>query len=283
MGPAGDALSLLERLVSDCLESPGEAWVLNIGTEVVMGTVVNTNGAWLARKLTFLGFSVSRVIAMPDREEDVVEEVRRALERKPRVIVTTGGLGPTYDDSTSVFIARALGVNEGLDSLAYALLLEKYGGDETRITPERRKQAVIPAGSVPIPNPVGTAPGFALCSGESLIVSLPGVPREMTVMFEKYLEPLLARASGVIVHEETLTIIGPREADLAPLVKMLVKAHPDAYIKTHPSIDKHGRSMIRLQVVSRARSGEEARERAFRILGEMKRLMDEAGISWTQS
>ncbi len=282
-GPEEDARRLLTKLFETCLGEKGEkeAWVLNIGTEVVMGTVVNTNGSWLARKLTFLGLRVSRIIATPDRQEDVVEELRRATSRGVDLVVTTGGLGPTYDDSTSKFVAKAAGVEEVLEPLAYRLLLEKYGGDESRITEERLQQARIPSNSVPIPNPVGTAPGFALCIGKTLVASLPGVPREMTAMFEESIEPLLRRAAGFHVHEESLVMVGPREADIAPLVKRLAREHPDAYIKTHPSIDEQGRSVIRLQIVARAPTEEEARNRASQIMGEMIKRLREAGVAWT--
>jgi competence/damage-inducible protein cinA len=101
------------------------AWIISIGNELLIGRVVNTNAAWLARKLTYLGYQVRRIVVVPDEEAEIVAMFREALSRAD-LVVSTGGLGPTPDDITNLAVAKALGVDVAVDEVAKEWVLEKY-------------------------------------------------------------------------------------------------------------------------------------------------------------
>lgn len=254
------------------------AWILNVGTEVVMGVVVNTNGSWLARKLTSIGYRVDRIIVVPDSKKDVVEEVRRALSRGVRVLIVTGGLGPTYDDNTSSFIAEAINRRMILNAEAYKMVSEKYKAMEQEMTPPREKQAWMPEGSIPIPNPVGTAPGFVIEVDGTIIVCLPGVPREMKRMFEDYVEKRLRELSEMRVVDEWFVIEGVEESSIASIIEAKAKEHPEVYVKTHPTVLENGGFRIRVQVTAAGRSEEEAKQKALEVALDIRKALEEAGV-----
>jgi nicotinamide-nucleotide amidase len=231
-----------------CKPVAPKAWIINIGTELLMGVTVNTNGSWIARKLVANGITTDRMIVVPDREDDVVEEIRRGIGKGVGLIVTTGGLGPTYDDSTAKFVGKALGRSMERNEEAYKMVEEKYRNMGEKMTPEREKMAVLPKDSVPIPNKVGTAPGFMVCNGKTLIISFPGVPDEMKSMFEEHVEPLLRSFTRKKLYEERITIKGIKESSLAPIVNKLAKTFLNAYIKSHPKGREGGNPVIELQI-----------------------------------
>jgi len=174
-----------------CRLRDSTACVLNLGTELAMGVTVNTNGSWLARRLTLLGFTVKRIVVVRDEEGEAVGELRRMLS-ECALVVTTGGLGPTHDDMTARFVALAAGRELEVSAEALEMVREAHAKRGEELTEARAKQALMPRGAVPIRNDVGTAPGFYLClEGGAMVVSLPGPPREMQPMFERSVEPLL--------------------------------------------------------------------------------------------
>ncbi|WP_054843626.1 nicotinamide mononucleotide deamidase-related protein [Vulcanisaeta souniana] len=213
------------------------AWIISIGNELLIGKTVNTNATWLAKKLTLLGYDVRRIIAIPpDNEEDEVEVFRDAIRRSIRVVISTGGLGPTFDDRTSEYLAKALNRRYVVNDDALKLVTETFrtkGGLE--LTEPRLKQAKMPEGAKPIPNPVGTAPGIWVEESNTVIIALPGVPAEMMGIFENYVEPKL-REIGPRLHfvERSITVKGVPEADLAPIIERGMKMSNRVYIKSHP-------------------------------------------------
>ncbi len=226
------------------------AWILSIGNELVLGQIVNTNGTWLARKLTLMGFEVKRIISLPDSEQEVVEVVSEALRKGIEVIISTGGLGPTYDDRTSEFIAKAIGEELELNDEALRMIEEKYRSKGLEITEHRRKMALLPRTAKPIPNPVGTAPGILVERGNTLIIALPGVPREMQAMFEEYVEEILKNKAPRIERAEAwIHVEGIPESSLAPIIDKVLRRYPRVYIKSHPKGEELGKPMIKLYVL----------------------------------
>ncbi len=249
------------------------AWIISVGSELLVGSVVNTNASWLARKLTFMGFNVERVIVVPDVIDDIVEEVKRGL-RRARLIVSTGGLGPTHDDVTMEAIAVALGKRLELNKEAELLLREFYSKRGLPITRERIKMAYMPEGCKVLRNPVGVAPGCAIVSDETLLIILPGVPREMEAMFEKEVAPLLSHLTPQLAIVECYTQVkGVPEASIAPLLRKLSEKHLNAYIKSHPKGYMLEKPLIEIRVLVRGGSEEEARNTAKQIL---EYIVDEA-------
>jgi nicotinamide-nucleotide amidase len=162
--------------------------ILCIGTELTRGELVDTNGPWLAANLTDLGFEVTEKATIDDDRARIIATLKR-LAGVARVIVCTGGLGPTTDDLTSEAVAEALGVPTERDEASLEHIrrrLERFG---RTVSPTNAKQADFPRGAEILPNPVGTAPCFRVAVGDALAFFMPGVPREMTRMFEEQIVP----------------------------------------------------------------------------------------------
>ena len=173
--------------------------LINTGSELMLGRVLNTHQQWLCRRLADAGYVVSRQVAVPDTATDIQQAVREGLTRA-NLLITTGGLGPTSDDLTRDLIAnllhRPLRENTGVLEQ-----ISRFFASRNRPMPVRtRVQAMVPEGAVVLANPNGTAPGLAIDvapnpfrpgGGKSLIVMLPGPPRELHPMFMDTVLPLL--------------------------------------------------------------------------------------------
>jgi len=242
------------------------AWIISTGNELLIGKIVNTNAQWLAEKLTLLGFRVERIVSVPDDPDAVAETFREALSA--RVVVSTGGLGPTFDDRTMEAAAAAYRRPLLLDPEAYEMVREKYERARMEMTPERVKMAYMPLGAEPLRNPVGTAPGAHLVVGGTHVFILPGPPREMKAMFEEEVEPRLRRiAPPVYWCEAGFTLKGVAEADFAPHVKRAMRISPLVYVKSHPKGRETGLSVVELHITG---SGPDA----SRLEGDVRKVLD---------
>jgi nicotinamide-nucleotide amidase len=190
------------------------AWLVAVGSELVVGDVVDTNSAWLAQRLTELGIDVRRVVDVTDDHDDMVAVVQVAIADSDIVIVT-GGLGPTADDVTRYAIAEVAGVD--LERrVDLAARLEDWFAERDRPMPAvNLVQADLPVGAVALP-PVGTAPGFALDIDDALLLCLPGVPSEMRQMTRDTVLPLLRDRGGLAVTlRRTVRTAGITESEVA--------------------------------------------------------------------
>ena len=165
--------------------------IINTGSELMLGRVLNTHQQWLCRRLADLGYLVSRQVAVPDTGGDIEQAVREALSRAD-LIITTGGLGPTSDDITRNLIAQLLSkkLSEDADIVRH---IEQFFTARKRPMPaSTRVQAMIPEGAIVLPNPHGTAPGLAMkVEDGKWLIMLPGPPRELRPMFDETVAPLL--------------------------------------------------------------------------------------------
>lgn len=150
-------------------------------------------------------------------------------------MITTGGLGPTYDDVTLEGVARALGRGLKLHPRALEMVRSFYSRRGLGLTEDRVKMAMLPEGAEPLDNPVGAAPGAVVEARGTLVASLPGVPREMEAMFDRSLRPLLEGIAppGAVV-ECGLTVRGVPESSLAPYIKRASRVSRMVYVKSHP-------------------------------------------------
>ncbi|MEB3786527.1 MAG: nicotinamide mononucleotide deamidase-related protein [Desulfurococcales archaeon] len=247
------------------------AWILTIGNELLIGRIVNTNASWLAKKLVFLGFDVRRIIVVPDDKKDISEELKRALERAD-LVVTTGGLGPTYDDMTSDAVAYTLNKKLVLDERALSMVEQFYKAKNMELTPERIKMAYVPEGARVIENPVGAAPAYMVEVDGKTIIVLPGVPAEMKAIFEKHVEEYLRKkyAPHTFIVEYNVIVKGVPESGLAPFINELSKKHRDVYIKSHPKGHETSNPVLDIRVfVSSNKSRDEAEEKAKKIIDEI--------------
>jgi nicotinamide-nucleotide amidase len=241
--------------------------ILCIGNELLSGTTLNTNAHWLCSEITNVGGVVRRVTVVRDEIGEISSATKESLARNPDILITTGGLGATYDDMTLEGMAVVLGKKVVLDSRAVKMLKKSYAMRKLHyeLTESRLKMATIPEGSTPIQNPVGSAPAIMEQAGGTVIFCLPGVPSEMKTIFEEHILPLIKEAVGKFVAKEiNYNIRGLSEAMIAPVLIEIVKSHPKntIYIKTHPrGYYKKKTPQIRIQLISRGNDKKEVKKR----------------------
>lgn len=258
--------------------------LLSVGNELLSGRTLNTNAQWLCKQLFELGIRVNRITTVGDDLDEISGAVKEALGRGTSLLITTGGLGPTYDDMTVEGVAKALEVELLEHPLALQLVTEKYAklaarGREIPITQARRKMALLPKGAAPLANPVGTAPGVLLEGPSYVIICLPGVPDEMKAIFEGHIRSLLtSRFKGPSISVKRAVLVGIMESTLAPLIDIVRSESPSVYIKSHPNRSELEGPLIELEV----QGEEEEAERALRALLQLAekeggRVVGEAG------
>lgn len=227
-----------------------------VGEELLLGRTVDTNGAWLGERLAELGAPVTEKATVGDVDASIREALRRGVERG-RIVVFSGGLGPTEDDRTRAAVAEELGLPLELDEEILEALTARYRArGYQELPPANRKQALVPRGATPLPNPVGTAPGLLLRPGGALVALLPGVPRELKALFPAVAEEIRRAFGDALrpVHIRTLHTTGIPESVLAPRVEEAMAEAPEgvevAYLPDLTGVD--------LRLTVRDRSPEEA-------------------------
>jgi len=197
------------------------AELLSIGTELLLGQIVDTNAAYLAGRLALLGIDCLHMQTVGDNLERAAAAFERALARSD-LVVATGGLGPTEDDLTREAIAAALGETPSVDPALEAELRGWFAARNVAMPERNRKQAWLIPSARALPNPNGTAPGWSVEKDGKRIVAMPGVPREMTPMWENHVEPTLAR-DGVL-RWRTLKLLGIGESAVEEKLGDLVRS-----------------------------------------------------------
>jgi competence/damage-inducible protein CinA-like protein len=168
------------------------AEIITIGTEILLGEIVDTNTRHIARTLRGMGVDLYRTITIGDNVERIAEAIRHSMQRA-EIVITTGGLGPTVDDPTREAVARAAGVElEFRDELwdQVVAIISRYGRKPSE---NQKRQAYIPKGAIAITNPVGTAPCFIVETERNAVISLPGVPNEMEYILHESVIPYLQK------------------------------------------------------------------------------------------
>lgn len=189
------------------------AEILCVGTELLLGEVINTNAAYIGRQLARLGISVYRTSVVGDNVARLEEAVNNAL-RASDLLILSGGLGPTYDDLTKETVAKALGLPMVRDEKILKDI-EEYFASSGRIMPENNsKQADIPLGATALKNRTGTAPGIFIEKDEKAVVLLPGPPFELIPMFEEFVFPRLRAMSDKILISHNLHVMGMGESEV---------------------------------------------------------------------
>ena len=200
------------------------AGIVVTGTEVITGRIADSNGPWVSERLAELGVEVAHILVVADRPDDLEAALGFMATEGMDLIVTTGGLGPTADDLTAEVVARFAGRELVLDEAMMEKIAEILRGfakrfrlDEEALMEANRKQALVPAGSVPL-DPVGTAPGLVVPAGERVVVVLPGPPGELqpmwpTALATEAVREVLARATPLRGY--TMRMFGVPESEIA--------------------------------------------------------------------
>jgi competence/damage-inducible protein CinA-like protein len=168
------------------------AEIITIGTEILLGEIVDTNTRHLAHTLRGMGVDLYRTITIGDNTERIAESIRNSMERA-EIVITTGGLGPTIDDPTREAIAIAVGVDLEFREDLWEQVVETISRYGRKPSENQKRQAYIPKGALPVVNPVGTAPCFIVENDRNAVISLPGVPNEMEHILHETIIPYLQK------------------------------------------------------------------------------------------
>lgn len=214
-----------------------QAELIMVGTELLLGEVVDTNATFLARNLADLGIDVFYKSTVGDNFERVSGVLLQALGRSD-VMIISGGLGPTDDDLTREIVSQITGrplvVDEGVLGDIEDWFAQRYS--HSAMPAHNRKQALFPSGSQIIPNPVGTAPGFCLEKDGKMIIALPGVPQELQAMFSASVAPVLKqRNSGQVLVTRNLHFVGIGESSLEELLADLLSEQTNPTLALYAS------------------------------------------------
>lgn len=237
--------------------------IVSAGNEVLIGDVLDTNTNWLCTRVTALGGLVRRTTMLRDDVDAIGTALRDCLTRRPALIFTVGGLGPTSDDRTLEGVALGLGVPLVLHAEAERMVAEKYAEFyEAGFVPfpelndDRRKMARLPAGAAALVNPIGGAPGVLCRSGETSIVSLPGVPGELMAIVDRSIDPLIAEVFGAAHYEErALEVELQDESAIADILRRAETEHPAVYVKSRAKVLGSTR-VIRITLSGRGTDGD---------------------------
>jgi nicotinamide-nucleotide amidase len=223
------------------------AALLSIGTELTRGELVNTNAAWLGEELTKLGFAVVEHATVDDDVDRIVTLIQR-FAKLHRIVIATGGLGPTSDDLTTAAAAQAAGVELRRHERVVEGIRRKFEAFG-RVMPESNaKQGDFPEGADVPDTPVGTAPGFAMTLGTARLFFVPGVPREMKHIFQESIVPAVAPLAERKTHQVHVRTFGMTESGVAQALRGLEEEHegltlgyrahfPEIEVKVHVRAD----------------------------------------------
>ena len=258
--------------------------IVCVGNELLIGKTLNTNAQWLTKRVTTLGLNTRRVTVVSDDINEISLAISEAIQRSPAFILTTGGLGPTFDDKTLEGLAKALDTGIEVNEEALRMVKEKYLSyaqegrmDAAQLTPHRMKMAKLPNGSKPLPNPVGTAPAVVAEHQNVTIIALPGVPSEMKSIFDESVAPLLKQAAhGVTFFETSIESSKVMESEMAPLIDKVMHGNPQVYIKSHPKGTERV-PRIEFHLSTTAKDSSTARKRVSNALLELTELIQGKG------
>lgn len=228
------------------------AEILCVGTELLLGHIVNTNAAYLARELAALGIGCYYQSVVGDNAGRLAESLRLALSRADMVI-TTGGLGPTYDDLTKETVAQHFGLPMELHQPSLDRMKEILERRGRPFTKNNEKQAYFPKGARIFPNDQGTAPGLAIEQDGKIVIMLPGPPNEMTAMFQQQVRPYLESRSDRVLRSHTIHLFNIGESAVEDKLHQSMLDHQNPTIAPYAKLGE-----VQLRVTAAAANEEEA-------------------------
>lgn len=211
------------------------AEIVSIGTEILLGELVDTNANYIAQQLRNIGINVFYITAVGDNRQRIAETLRLGLSRSD-LVITTGGLGPTVDDMTRQAVADATGRELEFKQHLLEQIATKFAAFGVPMSENNRQQAYVPSGSIIFENEVGTAPSFAVESDDGIIVCLPGVPREMKYLLAQKIIPYLRNKMGEdrIIKSLILRTAGIGESVLGEkIADLMLGVNPTVGLSAH--------------------------------------------------
>lgn len=229
------------------------AEIITIGTEILLGEIVDTNTRHIAHTLRGMGVDLYRTITIGDNVDRIADAIRNSMSRA-EIVITTGGLGPTVDDPTREAVAKAVGVELEFREYLWeevAAVISRYGRKPSE---NQKRQAYIPIGAIPISNPVGTAPCFVVENERNAVISLPGVPNEMEHILHETVIPYLQKRFTLdqIIKVRLLHCAGMGEGVIDEKIGDLeVLGNPTVGLAAHTGV-------VDIRIAAKAKSEKEA-------------------------
>ncbi len=241
------------------------AEIITIGTEILLGEIVDTNTRYIARNLRALGVDLYRTITIGDNVDRIASAIRNSMERAD-IVITTGGLGPTVDDPTREAVAKAVGVETEFREDLWQQVVETISRYGRKPSENQKRQAYVPKGALGIKNPVGTAPCFIVETAKNAVISLPGVPQEMEHILHESVIPYLQKRFNLdevikvrVLHCSGLGegMIDEKIADLETL------SNPTVGLAAHTGV-------VDVRIAAKAKNEAEANEMIARVEADVR-------------
>lgn len=241
------------------------AEIISVGTEILLGDIVNTNTQFLAKELASIGIEVYRQEVVGDNQDRLLGILEEALNRSDMVI-TTGGLGPTNDDLTKETACKFFNMNLELHQESLKALEEYFFKMERKITESNYKQVYFPKEAIVLPNPNGTAPGAILEKNNKYIVILPGPPREMKPMYLNHVKPYLIKKGDGIIESKVVRVLGIGESMAAEKLKKFIENG------VNPTVAPYAKEE---DVIFRITAKAESQKEALKLIEPVKNQIEE--------
>ena len=239
--------------------------IITIGTELLLGEINDTNSTYIARTLRDHGIDIYRITTVGDNPVRIAATIQEALGRAD-IIITTGGLGPTIDDPTRQAVAQATFRDLVFVDELWDQILERFKFYGRLPTENNRRQAFIPEGAIPIPNPVGTAPCFIIEQDASYVISLPGVPQEMKYLLHQDVIPFLKHKFNLQSHIIKATVLHAASLGESAIDELITdleeRRNPTVGLLAHPG-------QVDIRVTAKASSEDEANQMIQPILEDL--------------
>lgn len=203
-----------------------------VGTEILLGSIVNTNAAYLSEKCAGLGLSCYFQTVVGDNEERLTQVLETGMERSD-IVILSGGLGPTEDDLTKEVAAKICGKELQLHQPSKKAIEKFFADRGMEPTDNNWKQAMLPEDGIVLENPNGTAPGVIMETEKATLILLPGPPNELRPMFEERVVPYLEKLTSQVICSKTVKICGVGESKAETMVKDLIDAQENPTIATY--------------------------------------------------
>jgi len=238
--------------------------LISVGTELLLGNIVNTNAAYLSEQCAALGLSCYHQSVVGDNEERLTESISQALKRSD-IIILSGGLGPTQDDLTKETVAKVVGRELYLDEKSMKEIQGFFRRRGIEPTENNWKQAMMPEGSIIIENKNGTAPGVIVEENGKVILLLPGPPNELKPMFEQDMVPYLRKLQPGIIYSKTVKLCGIGESKVETMIVDMLETC------TNPTIAPYAKTgEVHLRVTAKVDNEEQGEELIAPIIKELK-------------
>lgn len=241
-----------------------------VGTELLLGSIVNTNAAFLAEKCAGLGLSCYFQTVVGDNEKRLSGVLETALERSD-IVILSGGLGPTEDDLTKEVAAKVCGKKLVLHEPSRQAILQFFEKKGTEPTDNNWKQAMLPEGCIVLDNPNGTAPGVIIETKKNKVILLPGPPNELCPMFEAGVRPYLEGLTNQVICSQTVKVCGIGESRAETMVKDLIDAQTNPTIATYAKTGE-----VHIRVTAGAENQKTAAKLIKPVVKELKRRFENA-------